>query len=233
MILGEEVCKSPPSFPPSLPRSCLLFPRLPPLSSGPDRAQRGQHHPHLRAQGVESRPQTGLEMPGTGGEGGKRGRSLQAVGRVGNRSQTCHFLWIISAPSAPLFLPRAFYPSTLFSILTPPPPSTPPFLSPSGFQWQAWQGSCAGSPLHVLESYLSYDPTALPPSRPPPRPLHMEPPGVTVHLPVEGEKFNLAKSLQFSMLFYEAQRSGRMPRSWFPSLPFHRPARDFDPPFPS
>ncbi|EWM23793.1 hypothetical protein Naga_100537g1 [Nannochloropsis gaditana] len=80
-----------------------------------------------------------------------------------------------------------------------------------GFQWQAWQGSCAGSPLHVLESYLSYDPTALPPSRPPPRPLHMEPPGVTVHLPVEGEKFNLAKSLQFSMLFYEAQRSGRMP----------------------
>ncbi|KAM3569023.1 hypothetical protein VYU27_008867 [Nannochloropsis oceanica] len=80
-----------------------------------------------------------------------------------------------------------------------------------GFQWQAWQGSCSGSPLTVLESYLTYDPTALPPSRPPPRPLHMEPPGVTVHEPVEGERFNLAKSLQLSMLFYEAQRSGRLP----------------------
>jgi len=90
------------------------------------------------------------------------------------------------------------------------PPSLPPSL-PQGFQWQAWQGSCSGSPLGVQESYITYDPTALPPSRPPPRPLHMEPPGVTVHEPVEGEKFNLAKSLQLSMLFYEAQRSGKMP----------------------
>ncbi len=35
--------------------------------------------------------------------------------------------------------------------------------------------------------------------------------GVTVHKAVEGEKFNLGKSLQLSMLFYEAQRSGKMP----------------------
>ena len=95
--------------------------------------------------------------------------------------------------------------------LSLPPSSFLLSLPPSGFQWQAWQGSCSGSPLSVLESYISYDPTALPPSRPPPRPLHMEPPGVTIHQPVEGERFNLAKSLQLSMLFYEAQRSGRMP----------------------
>ena len=59
---------------------------------------------------------------------------------------------------------------------------------------------------------LWYDPTSPnvmlnpPPYTPEPRPVPPPP-------PVPGEKYNLGEALQLSILFYEAQRSGKLPKN--------------------